>query len=256
MCSAFGMNNGRPSCRECEVDEQVLAGHGQTVLEALVPFNSKLIGKTLKESDFGYQFGALVLAVRRHGETLYARLADIALRASDCLLVMTNAQRLSELRQSEDIQVVSELEISLNRERFWWLPLASVPAIVVFAVTGLLEILGGAVLGAILLLILGVLATHEAYRSVEWSVVFLIAAFRPGRRGDGENRDGGFHRLRDPVTGAESPGRVACFCGSFAGLPDHFTDDPDDLEQCRRHHSHTGGAQPLPRPSRSIRVHS
>jgi di/tricarboxylate transporter len=162
-----------------KVDEQVLAGQGQSVVEALVPVNSKLIGKTLKEADFGHQFGALVLAVRRHGETLYARVADIALRASDCLLVMASAQRLGELKQSDDIQVISELEISLNRERFWWLPLALIPAIVMLAVTGTLEILGGAVLGAILLLVLGVLKTNEAYRSVEWSVVFLIAAFVP-----------------------------------------------------------------------------
>ncbi|MFZ0428148.1 MAG: SLC13 family permease [Acidobacteriota bacterium] len=162
-----------------EVDERNLTPEGHKIGEALVPVTSRLIGKTLKESDFGHQFNALVLALRRHGETLYSRLADTPLRASDCLLLMTTPQRLTELRYSDNLQVVSELETSLHRERFWWLPLVLFPTIVLLAVSGMVEILEAAVLGAILLLLLGVLKNQEAYRSIEWSVLFLIAAFVP-----------------------------------------------------------------------------
>ena len=65
---------------------------------------------------------------------------------------MTTPQRLTELRYSDNLQVVSELETSLHRERFWWLPLVLFPTIVLLAVSGLVEILEAAVLGAILLL--------------------------------------------------------------------------------------------------------
>lgn len=161
------------------VDESDLTPQGHRIGEALVPVTSRLIGKTLKESDFGHQFNALVLAIRRHGETIYSRLADIPLRASDCLLLMTTPDRLVELRYTDNLQVVSELETSLHRERFWWLPLLLLPAIVVLAVVGFVGILAAALLGAIVLILLGVLKNQEAYRSVEWSVLFLIAAFVP-----------------------------------------------------------------------------
>ncbi len=162
-----------------KVDERNLTPQGQRIGEAIVPVTSRLIGKTLKESDFGHQYNALVLALRRHGETIYSRLADIPLRASDCLLLMTTPERLVELRYSDNLQVVSELDTSLHRERFWWLPLFLLPVIVILAVSGAVQILTSAVLGAILLLLLGVLKNQEAYRSVEWSVLFLIAAFVP-----------------------------------------------------------------------------
>jgi di/tricarboxylate transporter len=162
-----------------DVDESDLTPQGHRIGEALVPVTSRLIGKTLKESEFAHQFNALVLALRRHGETIYSRLADIPLRASDCLLLMTTPDRLAELRHSDNLQVVSELETSLQRERFWWLPLVLLPIIVLLAVSETVQILESAVLGAVLLLLLGVLKNQEAYRSIEWSVLFLIAAFVP-----------------------------------------------------------------------------
>lgn len=162
-----------------DIDERDLTPQGHRIGEALVPVTSRLIGKTLKESEFAHQFHALVLALRRHGATIYSRLADIPLRASDCLLLMTTPERLVELRYSDNLQVVSELETSLQRERFWWLPLVLLPVIVLLAVSETIQILESAVLGAVLLLLLGVLKNQEAYRSIEWSVLFLIAAFVP-----------------------------------------------------------------------------
>jgi di/tricarboxylate transporter len=42
-----------------------------------------------------------------------------------------------------------------------------------------MDILTGALVGAILVLLMGVIKPQEAYHSVDWSVIFLIAAFVP-----------------------------------------------------------------------------
>lgn len=164
---------------EVKFDDQSLSGHGQVIAEAIIPVTSRLIGRNLKESDFRQVFGGLVLAIRRHGETIYSRLAETRLFSSDCLLVMVPKEKVPEMRQSEDMQIISEAEFSLSRERFWWLPLVLFPVVVLLAVFGVVEIMSGAVLGAILILMLGVLKPQETYRSIDWSVLLLIAAFVP-----------------------------------------------------------------------------
>jgi di/tricarboxylate transporter len=161
------------------LDDRAFTEQGQVVVEGLVPLNSKLVGKTVKESNFRRNFGAFVLAIRRHGETIYSRLAETPLQASDTLLMIATEERFRQFLDSEDIQVISEVETAFRRQRLWWLPLVLLPTIVVMEVLDVMDLLLGSLLSVVLLLVLGVMPTREAYRSVEWSVIFLIAAFVP-----------------------------------------------------------------------------
>ncbi len=161
------------------LDDRALSEQGQVVVEGLVPLNSKLVGKTVKESNFRRNFGAFVLAIRRHGETIYSRLAETPLQASDTLLMIATEERFRQFLDSEDIQVISEVETAFRRQRLWWLPLFLLPAIVVLEVFDVMDLLLGSLLSVVLLLVLGVMPSREAYRSVEWPVIFLIAAFVP-----------------------------------------------------------------------------
>ena len=97
----------------------------------------------------------------------------------DTLLIVTSAARLEELRRHEDLIVTSQLELQLRRQRFWWLPLVLIPAIMVLAATGLVDILVGVLVSSVLLLALGVITPRESYRAVDWSVVLFIATFIP-----------------------------------------------------------------------------
>lgn len=58
------------------------------VIEAVIPFNSSLIGKTVKEADFRNQYDASILAVHRNGEKLSGRIGDIRLKSGDLLLLV------------------------------------------------------------------------------------------------------------------------------------------------------------------------
>lgn len=164
---------------DVKMTDEELSREGQLIVEVLVPPNSSLIGKTLKDVDFRLHYRAFVLAIRRHGETLHARLADIALRASDSMLVTVTSQRLRDLRQSDDLLVISEVDLLLKKRPLWWASLVVIPVIVLLAALGVVDILLGALFGVILLFLLGVIKTQESYRAVDWSVLFMIAAFVP-----------------------------------------------------------------------------
>jgi len=164
---------------DVKLSDRELAGGEQIVVEALIRPNSTLIGRTLKELDFRRHYRAFVLAVRRHGETLRQKLAHTPLRVSDTLLMVASRKQIEELRESEDLVVISEVDLRVHRKRFWWLPLAVIPSIMALAATGVLELLTGVLLGLAVLLAFRVITPRESFRAVDWSVVLFIAAFIP-----------------------------------------------------------------------------
>ena len=164
---------------DIKLNDQELAREGQLMAEGLVTRTSSLIGKTLKSADFRQHYRAFVLAIRRHGEILRNKIADVPLRFSDTLLILASPDRLDDLRRSEDLIVISQVDLQIRRGRLWWLVLVLIPVMVVLAALGIMEILKGAFLAVMLLLLLSILSPQESYRSIDWSVLVLIASLIP-----------------------------------------------------------------------------
>ncbi len=164
---------------EVKMSQTELTGDESVIIEGLIPPGSSLIGKSLKELDFRNKFGAFVLAIRREGKTLREKIAHIVLHFADTLLIFVPKSNLSALDKNPDIAVLQEHEISLHKTRFWWLAIAIIPLIMISATLGIIEILGAAIVGVVILLLVRSLNIQEAYRSIDWSVIVLIAAFIP-----------------------------------------------------------------------------
>lgn len=157
---------------ELSVEDQVLA-------EALVIQTSAFVGRSLRQIDFRRHYGVFVLAIRRHGATFREKIANIALRFADTLLILAPRERLREFRGGDDLVIISESRASLSRERLWWLSVSILPVMIVLVALGFVNILTAAMVAVLLLLGLRVLDVRDAYQSVHWSVLMLIAAFVP-----------------------------------------------------------------------------
>jgi len=164
---------------DIKLSDEALATNEQVLAEALVTQTSRLINKTLRDLDFRRHYGAFVLAVRRHGSTLRKKIAHAPLQASDTLLMLAPKERLNELRRSDDLIIISEAEYKLHRRRSWWAVMAILPLLMILVSTGVIDILRGSILAVVVLLFIRAVDIREAYRSVEWSVLLLIAAFVP-----------------------------------------------------------------------------
>ena len=164
---------------DVKLTDKDLSAEGQVFAEAWITHNSRMIGRTLKQLDFHRQYGGFVLAVRRVRETLRKKIAHVRFRYSDSLLLLIPRTRLEKLRQSDDLLILSEREAVLDRGRFWWLIFLILPLVILAAALGWMKISAGVLVGSVLLLLLGVLKPQDAYRSIDWSVIFMIAAFVP-----------------------------------------------------------------------------
>jgi di/tricarboxylate transporter len=163
---------------EVKLDDEQLVVGGQLV-EAWVAPGSRMIGRSLKELNFHRRHGAYALAINRVKSTLRRRVADIPLQLGDALLLLIPPERVSGLEQTGDVFIFSEHEVPLRKGRLWWLPLVVLPLVMMAAAVGWLDIAAGALIGAVVMLSLRVVTPQEAYRAIDWPVIFVIAAFVP-----------------------------------------------------------------------------
>jgi di/tricarboxylate transporter len=150
------------------------------ILEVVLSPRSPLIGQTLKESHFREKFGMTVLAVWNGERVIRTGLTDLKLAFGDALLLQGPSERLSMLRLTPDLIVLSTEE-GVPKKISNKAPLA----LGIFALTIAVAMFGpfsvGEVMlaGALLMVILNVLTMEQAYRVIDWRIVFLVAGMLP-----------------------------------------------------------------------------
>lgn len=147
------------------------------LIEAVVSNTCPLVGQTIREGQFRTQYNAVVLAVARNGERLKGKVGDIRLQAGDTLLLETHPKFLEQQRVSSDFYLVSGLPDSeLLRHEKAPIAIGALLLMVVLAGLGWLSMLKAAVLAAIIMVVTGCCAPIRALRSIQWSVLLVIAA--------------------------------------------------------------------------------
>ncbi len=150
-----------------------------TLVECLITNQTDLVGKSLMEINFRRRFGSFILAIRREGEILRKKIAHVVLQAFDTLLIYGPIEKIKELSDSGDFIVLGEIEATLQKHKYWWVSVAVIFCAVILAALGIVPILKGALIGAIFLLVIKVITANEAYQSINWQVIVLIAALIP-----------------------------------------------------------------------------
>ena len=92
---------------------------------------------------------------------------------------MVPKNKIDILRTSNDVVILEELDIHLRYQKYWWLPILIFPLIMLLTSFNILTIVESTVIGAIILLVLKSISIEEAYESINWPVIFLIALLVP-----------------------------------------------------------------------------
>jgi di/tricarboxylate transporter len=157
---------------ELEQEDHILA-------ECLITDNSELIGQNLQEANFRRSFGSFVLAIRREGEVIRRKLTQFILKPFDTLLVYGPKDRINQLASREGFIVLGKVDASLDSHPLWWLSIFTILFAVIMAIFKIIPIVVGVILGVIALLLARVITPNEAYSSIHWQVIIVIAAFLP-----------------------------------------------------------------------------
>ncbi len=162
-----------------KLTQKELVQADNVLIECIVTDKSTLVGKSLKESNFRRRFGSFVLAIRREGDILRRKVAHAIIRPFDTLLVYGSRSKVNELAMGDDFIVMAEMDADLKKIRYWWLSPIVIITVVILAAFQWVPIVEGALIGVILLMVFRVLGSNEAYASIHWQVIILIASMIP-----------------------------------------------------------------------------
>ena len=147
--------------------------------EVVLAPSSEFRGRTLRQMDFRSRHGLAVLAIRHQGETLFARLGDIALDFGDSLLLQGSVDKINLLRRERDFLLLDMPPLEMRRMQKAPISIAILLGVLVIVAAGWLHVSAAMFIGALLMVLSGTLTMDEAYRSIEWKAVFLIAGMLP-----------------------------------------------------------------------------
>lgn len=155
-------------------------GDNSSFVELVIPTNSELDGKTLREFDFRRRFRAAPLAIRQREEVLHDQLHELELRAGDVILAEMKTHYLDQWKTSTKDQnlpfiILSQEGIqSFNRKQFWTV-MAIIIGVISTAALNILPIVISTLIGVCLLVLSKTMTMKEVYQSIQWPIVFLLA---------------------------------------------------------------------------------
>jgi di/tricarboxylate transporter len=164
---------------DIKLSDEELADRENVLVEAQLSPVSTLEGMSLREIDFRRRFGAFVLALARSGEVIREKLARIPLKRWDTLLLFGPRRTVDQMLELDDFLPLQEVELRLRLHRRWWLHVGALVGVIVAATLFEVPVLEAALAGVVLLLASRTVRVQRVYRSVHWSVYFLLAATIP-----------------------------------------------------------------------------
>ena len=124
-----------------------------------------------------YQEKIVVKAILRHSKARINRddqLEDVKIKKGDVIVAVTTPEYIEILKKEKGIEILEDSESHHRKEKA--LPaLAILLFVILTAASGIIDILVATLSGVVAMIIFGVLDVKEAYKKIEWDVIFMLA---------------------------------------------------------------------------------
>ncbi len=151
-------------------------------LEVVIPARSALVGKTIRQVALRETYNTQVVLFFSNSEVVEEDVADRVVQAGDTLVLHGKWQNLQFYEDSEDFITVTPVPHEPSEPKKpekAWVALSSFAGAILLVLALDLPISIGFLTGAVAMILGGVLNIEEAYRSIEWKVIFLISGLIP-----------------------------------------------------------------------------
>lgn len=160
-------------------DDLAIEGKEVAIVEATLAPNTHLDGKDLRQIFFRDRYGFNVLAIWRRGKIITKRLRSVKLQFGDALLLLGPAHRVDSLEEGDEFLLLEPHEVKPSRRGKAPFAVAIMLLVLGLVMLAGLSIATAMVAGAVLMVLSGCLSMEEAYQSIEWKTVFLVAGMLP-----------------------------------------------------------------------------
>jgi di/tricarboxylate transporter len=161
---------------ELDWKEESVTDDEAKLYEAVITPHSFLINKSIKSINFKQLFDQVFVIGIRHRAGLFdTLLSKTSLKPGDVLLLRSTEESIQSVNQSEDLLLISARKEGILNKTQVILTLTTLAMVVGFAAFGVFPITLTAVAGAIVMVALRSISPDEAYKAIDWKVIFMLA---------------------------------------------------------------------------------
>jgi di/tricarboxylate transporter len=182
---------------ELRVDDKTLRSADLRLVEAILPPDSDLLHRSLRDLEFHRRYGVSPLAISRAGRSLRERPLHEPLRGGDSLLLVGHEAELQRLRLDPNLLLL-ESRLLPARGAQTWLVLGLMLAMVLTGATGLLPPSVAVLFAAMAAVLTGCVGMRSAYEAVDLQALVIVGAMIPF--GDALQHTGAANWLAEWVT--------------------------------------------------------
>jgi di/tricarboxylate transporter len=164
---------------ERKLDIESLERGDVQIIEATLAPRSQIAGLSLRDVRFRDRYGFTALAISRHGEVITERLRDVPLQFGDALLLQGPQRRVRQLQESANFLVLEPIETEQFRRNKAPIAIGALVLAIGLTLFAGMSISLAMVIAAVIMILAGALRIEEAYESVDWRTVFLVAGMLP-----------------------------------------------------------------------------
>ncbi|QQP87630.1 SLC13 family permease [Skermanella sp. TT6] len=157
-----------------QVDLQEMSTRSTRVVEGIIGPRSGFVDHRLAEFNLRRRYGLYMIAVHRQGINLREKFEEVRLEVGDMVILEGPEEGVRRLVDSGDLINLTEPVHNPMRRAKAPIAIGAVLAVVVLAALDIMPIAGLALIAAVGVVLTGCLDRDEAYRSIEWRILFLI----------------------------------------------------------------------------------
>ena len=156
-----------------------LVGEDLSLVEAVIPQNARIEGRTALSLRLLYRYGVTLLGVSRQGKAFRDSVRKLPVQAGDVLLLLGPTERLHDVvawigglpLQERDLQVIQRHKAQIA--------VISFLLAIIAATMGLLHLPAALALVCITMVAFNIVPMREIYTSIEWPVIVLLGSMIP-----------------------------------------------------------------------------
>ena len=148
-------------------------------MEAIVTADSPLVDRTATQYRLYEHHQINLLAVSRSGRRIMHRIGSTRLKAGDVVVLQGNLKTMPEALGELRCLPLAPRNVQLGRGRRGWLPVAVLAFAMVLMGLGVVPVAIAFFGAAVAILLIRALTLREAYETVEWPLLVMLAALIP-----------------------------------------------------------------------------
>jgi di/tricarboxylate transporter len=165
--------------KDLETFSEMLSQGVSGISEIVIPPGSTVIGKSLGDLRMRKSLGLSVLAVNRGGDVIRTGIRELTIKAGDALVIHSKWSDLLSVTKDPRFLVITDFpREEVRPHKFIHALVFFIIALVLILFTDL-RLSIALMVGAIGMIVSGVLSVDEAYKAVGWQSVFLLASLIP-----------------------------------------------------------------------------